>query len=303
MAEDEEGTADGVPTEAPEAAGHDEFLIDGPAAQRFWDKSALGVPQSGNRLLLSAAEVLFCNRQRNLALPEKWENERMEREGISDLLHEAAALEAIRTPGEKVVLARNLESLSLPGTASESTWGLRWARAERVRNGPPEGELRWVKASEAIDWRELHDWASEATAADRIAEVLIVDDDLDVTTYRLNPCDPNGEVSQAEVGGGDSSPFPGLLEDILGRGLLPRSGFKYGTRWRLYDQPVGVTHTPYLLQHEDEAPSDWAQVCLSARMSTGVNKTWLCGFEQAGVWCYLAVTRPPPDARWSGVRR
>ena len=303
MAGDEGGSARGGSTEGPEAVGHDGFLIDGPAAQRFWDKSALGVPQAGNRLLLSAAEVLFCNRQRNLALPEGWESVRMEQEGITDLLHEAAALEAVRTPGERVVLARNLESLGLPGSASASTWALRWARTERVKNGPPEGELRWVEASEAIDWRELHEWASRTAAADRIAEVLIVDDDLDVTTYRLSSCDPTGEVSHAENGEGDASHFPGLLEDVLARGLLPRSGFKYGTRWRLYDHPLGVTHAPYLLQHEDEAPSDWAQVCLSARMATGVNKTWLCGFEQAGEWRYLAVTRPPPDARWANPRR
>ena len=303
MGGDKGGSASAGQTEVPEAAGHDEFLIDGPAAQRFWDKSALGVPQSGNRLLLSAAEVLFCNRHRNLALPEGWESARMEQDGITDLLQEAAALEAVRTPGEKVVLARNLESLGLPDTSSESTWALRWARDERVKNGPPDGELRWVEASEAIDWRELHEWASRTAAADRIPEVLIVDNDLDVTTYRLSSCDPTGEVSHAEAGEGDASPFSGLLADVLARGLLPRSGFKYGTRWRLYDHPLGVTHAPYLLQHEDEAPSDWAQVCLSARMSTGVNKTWLCGFEQTGKWCYLAVTRPPPDARWSNPRR
>ena len=128
MAGDDAGSARGGSTEGPEAVGHDGFLIDGPAAQRFWDKSALGVPQAGNRLLLSAAEVLFCNRHRNLALPEGWESARMEQDGITDLLQEAAALEAVRTPGEKVVLARNLESLGLPETSSESTWALRWAR-------------------------------------------------------------------------------------------------------------------------------------------------------------------------------
>ncbi len=287
----------------PEAAGHDRFLIDGPAAQRFWDKSALGVPQSGNRLLLSAAEVLFCNRQRNLALPEGWESVRLEQEGISGLLHEAAALEAVRTPGELVVLTQNLAKLNLPEAASESSWALRWPRIGRVTDGPPDGELRWVKASEAIDWRELHEWARATTAADRIAEVLIVDDDLDVTTYRLSSCNPTGEVNHTESDAGDENPFSVLLEDVIARGLLPRSGFKYGTRWRLYDRPLGEAHAPYLLQHEDEAPSDWAQICLSARMATGVNKTWLCGFEQGGNWRYLAVTRPPPDARWSGVRR
>ena len=93
-----------------------------------------------------------------------------------------------------------------------------------------------------------------------------------------------------------------LLRDVLSRKLLPRSGFKYGTKWRLYELPIGEEHAQWLLQPEWLAPRDWAQACLAARLANGVHKTWLCGFQNDGVWYYLGIHRPPSEGRWSGFR-
>nr|AIF05992.1 tRNA splicing endonuclease [uncultured marine group II/III euryarchaeote KM3_18_D06] len=331
---------------SPHAEG---WVLDGPAAQRLHDKSALGRPHTNNRLLLADSEVLFCSRHRHLKLTEGWLEERAkERDG---LLHETAALESMRVPGEKVVLAQNIHHLVKEQIVSEGSWAFRWSRNDKVRKNDPTSEVIWVRDDEPIVWLDLHRWASEVGALGRIAEVLIVDDEMGVTTYRVQVCDPKGtmkgfdesELSQyldsliedsssgallpgeSEMAKQIGAPIPegtwidrdeirllsgtkdevatsNLLRDVLMRGLLPRPGFKYGTRWRLYDGPIGEDHAPWLLQPEWLAPSDWAQACLSARLATGVNKTWLCGFNHNETWHYLGLVRPPADGRWSGFR-
>jgi hypothetical protein len=329
---------------------HEEgWLLDGPAAQRLHDKSALGRPFTNNQLLLTDSEVLFCSRHRHLKLTDGWlEGLAAERSG---LLHETAALEAMRVPGERVVLAVNIPHLTQDQIVSEGTWAFRWSRNDKVRKKNPKSEVIWVREGEPIDWLTLHRWASEVGALGRIAEVLIVDDEMGVTTYRVVVGDPKGTlkgfdeselnqflksliedgssgallpgesemakqigapvpegtwIDQDEIrllsGSEDSAGTTSLLRDVLERGLLPRPGFKYGTRWRLYDGPVGEDHAPYLLQPEWLAPADWAQACLSARLATGVNKTWLCGFSHDSKWHYLGLVRPPADGRWSGFR-
>jgi len=325
------------------------WVLDGPAAQRLHDKSSLGRPFTNNHLLLSDAEVLFCSRHRHLKLTDGWLQARAgERSG---LLHETAALEAMRVPGEKVVLSHNIAHLAKDQIVSEGTWAFRWSRNDKVRKNNPQSEVIWVRDDEPIDWLSLHRWASEVGALGRIAEVLIVDDEMGVTTYRVQVCDPKGTLKgfdetelhqylnslvedgssgallsgESEMAKQIGAPVPegtwvdrdevillrgdedgagttSLLRDVLSRGLLPRPGFKYGTRWRLYDGPIGEDHAPWLLQPEWLAPTDWAQACLSARLATGVNKTWLCGFNHDAKWHYLGLVRPPADGRWSGFR-
>jgi len=94
-----------------------------------------------------------------------------------------------------------------------------------------------------------------------------------------------------------------ILNDLLDRGLVMRPGFKYGTRWRCYDKPLGEDHAPYLVVLPSEAPHDWAGACLASRLAAGVNKIWLHPVQYGEKWCYLAVTRPPADSRWSNPNR
>ncbi len=328
---------------------NEEWLLSGPAAQRLFDKSAIGKPMPQNELLLQPSEMLFCARHRHLELIEGWlESELLEN---PEILHETAALEAMRVPGEKVVLVKNVVDISPDTITSEGTWAIRWNRSSKVNIDSPTAEVIWVRDFEPINWTTLHQWASEVSALGRIAEVLIVDDEMGVTTYRVSPANPLGTLnpideseinalekdllgrksdgalipSTTEVPEQIGTPLPegtwidddevriiegtheedrsiSLLIDVLSRKLLPRPGFKYGTKWRLYEESVGEEHAPWLLQPEWLAPSDWAQACLAARLANGVHKTWLCGFLKDDKWCYIALLRPPSEGRWSGFR-
>ncbi len=82
-----------------------------------------------------------------------------------------------------------------------------------------------------------------------------------------------------------------LFSDLMSRGVLLRPGFKFGSRWRVYETPVGDAHAPWLVQPVDYAPLTWEGACLAVRLSEGVNKTWLCAQYSQNQWHYLHMQR------------
>ena len=79
------------------------WIYDGPAAERLWHKSAIGRPIAGGGLVLEACELIFCRDHRHVELPsDDWilsvTNE------YSEVIAEGAIMEALRVPGNKVVL-------------------------------------------------------------------------------------------------------------------------------------------------------------------------------------------------------
>lgn len=320
----------------------------GSAADRLWHKSAVGRPAGEGKLDLSPAETLFVHHHRNVELPsENWlENALVEN---TDLMQEFAVLEALRVPGNKVVLSENLPSV---GAGAESeTWAARWNSDTHPRDSPPVCEVRWFHDSDTMDAADLLDWAERVAKVGRAAEVLVVDAELSVVTYRVGLADPRGDPESKEIGeaiasAGEGVPSGGgrlypseawqvdqlgvpteagvfvdeiacelvegfsplsdgarILSDLLARGLFMRPGFKYGTRWRCYDKPLGEDHAPWLIVLPAEAPRDWGGTCLASRLAAGVNKIWLHPVARGESWSYLAVTRPPADSRWSNPNR
>ena len=328
------------------------WLYSGKAADRFWSKSAIGRPMGEKVLLLADAEVIFCNQHRHLDFPNNnWLADSLSKN--SDLLDEYMVIEALRVPGNKVVISANLEHLGID--FSELSWAARWGSDKHPRSESPEAEIRWFHASSELDVQDLHEWSVEVHSRDRIAEVIIVDDESSVVTYRVSSSEPSGELGRLQsrditqirerdfkpLSNGrvmildtDSwpderigIPYPNgrivdsicadmiyadqedrvvgssILSDLLNRGLHPRPGFKYGTRWRCYDKPLGEEHAPWLVVHPLEAPSDWEGACLASRLAAGVGKTWLHPLLENGEWRYLSISRPPADSRWTNPNR
>ena len=344
------------------------WAVLGSSANRLWERGCFGRPIRDG-ILLTTAEVLNAHRLRGLPLPhEGWLAEMLPNH--PDLLFESEVLDSLRFPGEKVVLAENLNAANAVLLDSRS-WALRWSRNVKPKDAEPLAEIRWMRASDEIDWGELSEWTFDVQTGGRIPELLIVDDEHGVVTYRCghhNPMGPlkdpfrgldNDErrvISHAwaqsrETEGGywldisrDEWSLPGIgisLEngvwlteiesqivsrivtptmpmasgktgnrmaiqsDLLSRGLAVRPGFKYGTRWRVYAGLVGGEHAPWLVVPLDEAPMNWGEACLAARLAAGVNKHWLCALEPLGNsgWRYLAIERPPSDARWTNPVR
>ncbi|MFW5929599.1 MAG: hypothetical protein ACOCT0_04185 [Halobacteriota archaeon] len=81
-----------------------------------------------------------------------------------------------------------------------------------------------------------------------------------------------------------------LYADLRDRGLCPRTGFKFGTRYRLYTEYADGEHSPYLLE---PAPASLpaVEVSRAVRLAHGVRKTVVYALE-AGE--YVTVRRERP---------
>ncbi|MDP6899442.1 MAG: hypothetical protein QGF94_01220 [Candidatus Thalassarchaeaceae archaeon] len=354
------------------------WAVLGGTANRLWDRGCFGRPIRDG-ILLTAAEVLNAHRLRGLPLPyDGWLSDALE--SSPNLLFEVEVLGALRVQGVKVVLAENLTAANAV-LMDERSWALRWPRDVRPTDGNPVAEIRWMRARDPIDWQALSHWTREIEAGGRIAEILIVDDEHGVVTYRCAHHDPRGEMpnpfreleneerrtlARAWAGGQETEgghwldikrglwpvkgagialeggvwideiesrivsriinptmPNPGgergvnmlILEDLLSRGLVVRTGFKYGTRWRAYERSIGEGHAPWLVSPLAEAPTDWGEVLLSVRLGSGVKKHWICALQPNASsipsdvrpgsldWKFLGIERPPSDSRWSNPVR
>ena len=367
----------------------DGWIYDGRAANRLWEKSALGKKISDGKLLLSDAELLFCHKHRGLNLPKSNSLESSEGkynwiiETISKnpyLLMESTILESLRASGNKIVLNNNLHNI---GIKHNDSWALRWNSEQHPSNSEPVSEILWFYSGESVSdlnynngpmakllgWTKnngtmdrLLTWQELVSKSGRIAEILVIDDEQSVVTYRISEADPRGhllppdkidyeniskllfkceiddhglyfsgfenwpnecigipthngrklDIIESEIlrfyvennANDKLSNSAKLLLDLWKRGLNTRSGFKYGTTWRCYKGEIGKEHAPWLVvDSSKEGPKNWAEVCLSSRLASGVNKKWLYPIYKNGIWRYLEVSRPPSDSRWSNPNK
>ena len=50
------------------------------------------------------------------------------------------------------------------------------------------------------------------------------------------------------------TPISAKAQRLMDAGVMLRPGFKYGCRWRAYDNEIDVAHAPWLVQTEDQRP-------------------------------------------------
>ena len=88
----------------------------------------------------------------------------------------------------------------------------------------------------------------------------------------------------------------GLFSYLVSLGLQLRPGFKYGTRWRAYEDNIEDHHAPYLITPIEEAPRDWNGACRASRLASGVKKQWCFAFWHENEWTLIQVRRRRPGA-------
>ena len=327
---DVEGPA--IANEPPQKTD-DGWIIPAPVSSRLYQKSALGKNLTDGAILVLAEEVLFCHWHRHFPLPAKnWIEETLRTD--ERLVQRAVVFEHIRSGGERLVPASHLSINS-----AASTWALRWSRENHPSNSEPCAEVRWALTEDVLDWEELQRWVLDVSGTGRAAELAIIDQEMDVTMYRLEMIDPNGSnkipnrdiiedswqnrishengwfisdasswserslgfdhlsgrmirKDEADWIDGVENRITSLFDDLLHRGLIMRPGFKYGCRWRIYDDWIENTHAPWLLQMVDEASANWQGICLCVRLAEGVSKRWVCAIDSdAGTWSFLEFRR------------
>ena len=88
-----------------------------------------------------------------------------------------------------------------------------------------------------------------------------------------------------------------IYQILVSRGLLIRPGFKYGAKWRVYDQSMKETHADWLIQPPENAPLNLESLCLSVRLAEGVNKLWTQVIKSNDDCKFIGVKRILPDKK------
>lgn len=197
------------------------------------------------------------------------------------------------------------------------------------RKSPREeylGPLRVMRESSHVSFSRLSDIAGSLIAT--------VDDENDITFFRLESADPRGEVdytipenTDAEIisdriatssselpdwlghefkgvkfltdleakllhpdsGNQGSNHLFEVYRDLIGRKLIVKTGFKYGTNFRAYTKTMDE-HADFLVHFipEDE---EWYKISRAVRVAHGVHKIMIfAGKTEKGV-TYLSVER------------
>ena len=331
----------------PPSYKNNEWYIEAPLASRLHQKSALGRTDSDGGVFMTHEEILFCHWHRHLPLPsDEWFSDSLKND--PDLVARSVAFDVARSGGELVVPVENI-SEKRGFTIASTTWALRWNREQIFSKEDPVAHVRWAWTTDDVDWVEMELWTRSVIKNGMIAELFVVDEELDVTMYRLSFADISGNqttwsqlddssrthlaeywATRIKRGEGwyipltgtwpwpslgvehqsgrhlrleegewlaerlESNPLPPhlhLYDDLMGRGVVLRPGFKYGSQWRIYDAAVGETHAPWLLLPLERAPVTWNAACLAVRLAEGVHKSWVCALTMKDDWSYLQVQR------------
>jgi len=323
------------------------WLISPPLSARLFQKSGLGILCESDGIILSSMEVLFCNWHRHLPLPsDDW----FETELLKDpnLLAKAVIFDNARSGGELVIPCPNVSDYQ----TSSGAFALKWKRNQSQFKSEPMSHVRWFWTFETLDWSEIYSWAEEVEKLNCKCDIFIIDEEMEVTMYRVSFIEPKGSQKvweqlnseernnianmwecKVKTKSGFFIPLVGhwplnsigvehlsginlrieegewleakiremdlpnsslLYDNLINRGLILRPGFKFGSRWRVYDDEVSKSHAPWLLQTEDEVAKTWESACLSIRLAEGVHKKWVCAIQNKFAWRFMQVERWSP---------
>ena len=289
--------------------------------QRLWEKSAIGQRIQGGGLRLQPEEVIYSHVHRHQTLPyDKWISDQILKDDT--LLNRYIILESLRVPGNLIVI---LNHDGINWDYSDNSWALRWHKEKHPDKDEPTSEIRWHPALESIDTIELYSWCKSVTQRERIPEILVIDDEGSVVTYEISIANPTGNIDMSDldnigvntnftkrysdvekdlISGHINNELTTVLDDLHHRGLYIRSGFKYGTRWRAYEDEITSSHAPWLIDSLQDSPENWTAACLNARLAAGVNKRYIVAvLSEKGDIKYLEYRRPPSDRRWTNLEK
>ena len=86
-----------------------------------------------------------------------------------------------------------------------------------------------------------------------------------------------------------------VYRDLRGRGLVVKTGFKYGTHFRAYDRDPDVDHARYLVHAVPrDMETSWPELSRAVRLAHGVRKEMVFGAADAGGVEYLKLHRVRP---------
>jgi len=87
----------------------------------------------------------------------------------------------------------------------------------------------------------------------------------------------------------------GVYSDLKSKGLIVKTGFKYGSHFRAYKGDPENTHSQYLIwAASSDYTTSWPEISRAIRLAHTVNKEFLIGSRKGHVVEYLGIERMRP---------
>ena len=216
----------------PPTAFGDLWKILPPLSTRLYEKSALGHRLEDGSIALTASEVLFCHWHRHVPLPNaSWLESELEKN--PRLIYEAIILDVGRNGGEMIVPSTHrphLEHLS---------WAVRWHRDRNHLKDDHQSSVSIATTHDALDWNDLLIWCRQSQKMNIDSELFVIDDELDVTMYKIDLINPSGDlVSWGGLSESDKTNFLNQWNDRTPTESGSYVGLQTPWNW----QQIGVEH-------------------------------------------------------------
>ncbi len=86
-----------------------------------------------------------------------------------------------------------------------------------------------------------------------------------------------------------------MYRDLREKGLVVKTGFKYGTHFRAYDRDPDTEHARYLVHAVPrDLETSWPELSRAVRLAHGVRKEMVFGAADSGGVEYLKLRRVRP---------
>ena len=207
------------------------WKIDPPLSTRLYEKSALGQRLEDGSITITASEVLFCHWHRHVPLPNaSWLESELEKN--PRLIYEAIILDVGRNGGEMIV-----PSIHRPNI-EHNAWAVRWHRDRNHLKDGYQSSVSIATTHDALDWNNLLVWCRQSKELGVDSELFVIDDELDVTMYKIDLINPSGDLSWEGLVESDKTNFLNQWADRTHTESGSYVALKTPWEW----QQIGVEH-------------------------------------------------------------
>ncbi|MDP6866640.1 MAG: hypothetical protein QGG62_06855, partial [Candidatus Poseidoniaceae archaeon] len=78
--------------------------------------------------------------------------------------------------------------------SEQLAWGIRWHRDRNHQKERYQSSVAIATTHDRLEWENLLDWCRKSNGLDVDAELFVIDDELDVTMYKIDLIHPKGDL-------------------------------------------------------------------------------------------------------------
>src|SRR6266699_1749414 len=290
----------------------DRVIVDDPAeASGVYNRGFFGSPRSGGGLELNLLEAVYLVEGGRLDIRRRGRTV-----SARELFRAASA--SIDAFEIRYLVYRDLRSRGYVVEARGGPVDFQvYPRGGALKKTPSRYWVRALSERAVFDLAELLERAEEAAGVRKTLLLGLVDEESDVTYYSVREAHPRGhrpserpkgrivvhflvdravviDEDEAQAVQPDFELRLRAYEDLIARGVISKTGFKYGSHFRAYEGDPETHHAKYLVHVVPRGHRGaWPEISRAVRLAHGVKKQILFGEVGEGVR-YVKLERLRP---------